>query len=159
VRRFLIAISAMLLLAAAVPRARADEDRVSFFHDITISEGDQTKDLVCILCSIRNDGEVHGDVVALLGSIHSNGSISGDTVTILGNINLGTDARIGGDCVAVLGDIGHHTSNQIGRDAVQLPLILLLIPALFLFALVYGIRALVGRARGPYPMPPPPPMR
>ncbi len=156
-RRILLAVLALFLVAAAAPRAHADDDRVSIFHSINVAEGEDAHDLVCIFCSIHIDGAVHGDVVAVMGGIRSNGPIDGDAVSILGNINLGRDAHIGGNCVAVLGSVRYYTSSQIGQNLVQIPFALLLIPVLFFFFLVYVIRTLVWRARLPYPMPPPPP--
>jgi len=157
-RRILIAVLALFFVAAAVPRAHADNaDRVSFFHSINVAEGDEAHDVVCILCSIHIDGAVHGDTVAIMGSIRSNGPMDGNAVSVLGNINLGQDAHVNGDCVAVLGSVKHFTSSQVGHELVQIPFALILIPVLFFFFLVYVIRSLVWRARLPYPMPPPPP--
>jgi hypothetical protein len=156
-RRILVTLFALSLLAAAVPRAHANDDRVSFLHSIDVAEGEEAHDTVCILCSIRINGAVHGDAVAILGSIRSNGPVDGDTVAILGNVNLGRDARVGGDCVAVLGSVRQSGSNQIGKDIVQLPFVLILIPVLIFFFIIYLIRTLVWRSRLPYPMPPPPP--
>ena len=159
-RRILVAVFALSILAVAVPRAHADnDDRVSFFHSINVAEGEEAHDLVCIFCSIHNDGAVHGDTVAIMGSIRSNGPMDGDAVSILGNIGLGRDARIGGNCVAVLGSVRHYSNDQIGKDLVQIPFAIILIPVLIFFFPVYVIRSLVWRARLPYPMPPPPPPR
>jgi hypothetical protein len=156
-RRILLAVLALFFVAAAVPRAHADDDRVSFFHSIDVAEGEEAHDLVCIMCSIHIEGAAHGDAVAILGSIRSNGPIDGDVVSILGNINLGRDAHIGGDCVAVLGSVREYTSSQIGQNLVQIPFALILIPVLFFVGIVYLIRTAVYRSRLPYPMPPPPP--
>jgi hypothetical protein len=158
-RSILLAVLALIFVAAAVPRAHADDDRVSFFNSINVAEGEDAHDLVCIFCSIHIDGAAHGDVVSILGGIRSNGPIDGDAVSILGNINLGRDAHIGGDCVAVLGSVRHYTSNQIGQNLVQIPFVLLLIPVFFFVGIIYLIRTVVYRSRMPYPMPPPPPMR
>ena len=156
-RRLFLAVFVLFFVAAAVPRAHADDDRVSFFHSINVAEGEDAHDLVCIFCSIRIDGAAHGDSVAILGSIHSDGPIDGDAVTILGNISLGRDGRVGGDCVAVLGSVRHYTSSQIGKDLVEIPFALLLIPIFLFIGIIYLIRTLVHRSRLPYPMPPPPP--
>jgi hypothetical protein len=142
-RRILVAVFALSILAAAAPSARANDDRVSFFHSINVAEGEEAHDLVCIMCSIHIDGHVHGDTVAILGSIRSNGPMDGDAVSILGNINLGQDAHVNGDCVAVLGSVKHFTSGQIGHEVVQIPFALILIPVLIFFFLVYLIRTLI----------------
>jgi hypothetical protein len=157
--RILAAVFALSLLTGAAPHAYANEDRVSFFHNIDVADGEDAQDTVCILCSIHIDGAVHGDAVAILGSIRTNGPIDGDAVSILGNVNLGRDAHVGGDCVAVLGSVRQSSGNQIGKELVQLPFVLILFPVFVFFGIVYLIRTLVWRARVPYPMPPPPPMR
>jgi hypothetical protein len=158
VRKLFTAIVTLALcVAAAVPRAYANEDRVSFFQDIRVADGEEAHDAVCFLCSIHVDGELRGDAVAFLGSIHADGVIDGDTVTFLGNVTLGRDARIGKDCVTFLGSVNRHGDAQIGKDVVQFPLALIFIPLIVFIFLVYVIRSLVFRARIPYPMPPPPP--
>jgi len=158
-RRLFLAILAIFFVAAAVPRAHADDDRVSFFNSINVAEGEDVHDVVCILCSIRIEGAAHGDAVAILGSIRSNGPINGDAVSILGNVNLGSDAHVGGDCVAILGSVRHSAGNQVGKDLVEIPFALLLIPIFFFIGIIYLIRTAVYRSRLPYPMPPPPPPR
>ena len=158
-RRLFLAVFALFFVAAAVPRAQASDDRVSFFSSIDVAEGEEAHDLVCIFCSIHLEGAAHGDAVAILGSIRSNGPIDGDAVSILGNINLGRDAHVGGDCVAALGSVRHYSNNQVGKNLVEIPFALLLVPVFFFIAIVYLIRILVYRSRLPYPMPPPPPMR
>jgi len=158
-RRLFLAVFALFFVAAVVPRAHADDDRVSFFHSINVAEGEEAHDVVCIFCSIHIDGEVRGDTVAILGGIRSNGPMDGDAVSILGNINLGRDAHVGGDCVAVLGSIRHYTSSQIGKELVEIPFALLLIPIFIFAGIIYLIRTVVHRSRMPYPMPPPPPPR
>jgi len=158
-RRLFLVVFAIFFVAAAVPRAHANDDRVSFFSSIDVPEGEDAHDLVCILCSIHIEGAAHGDAVAILGSIRSNGPVDGDAVSILGNINLGSDAHVGGDCVSVLGSVRHSTNNQVGGNLVQIPFALLLIPVLFFIGIIYLIRIAVYRSRLPYPMPPPPPPR
>jgi hypothetical protein len=150
--RRIFAFIAVLVLFAFAPHARADTDRVSYFHDITIGEGEQADDAVCLFCSIRNDGEIRSDAVAILGSVHSNGQIMGDAVSILGNLRLGDDARVNGDSVAVLGQL-RYRSGQVGGEAVELPVVLLFIPIALLALLVWAIRALVRRSSAPYSMP------
>ena len=156
-RRILLAVLALFFVATAVPRAHANDDRVSFFSSIDVAEGEEAQNVVCIMCSIHVDGAVHQNAVAILGGIRSNGPIEQNAVSILGNINLGRDAHIGGNCVAVLGSVRHYSSNQIGQNLVQIPIALLLIPVLLFVGLIYLIRTLVFRSRLPYPMPPPPP--
>jgi hypothetical protein len=152
---------AVFFFSISALKAHADGDRVSFMHDITVASDEEAEDIVCFLCSIRVEGPVHKDAVAFLGSIHADAPIEGDAVVFLGNISLGPEARVGKDCVAFLGSVNQHGTGQVGKDLVQFPLVLLFIPFLLLFFLIYVIRTLVHRAYVPYPMgpPPPPPMR
>jgi hypothetical protein len=150
--RRIFAFVAVLMLFAFVPRAHAEADRVSYFHDITVGEGEQVENAVCLFCSIRNDGEIRSDAVTILGSVHSNGQISGDAVSILGSLRLGEDARVNGDSVAVLGQLRYH-SGQVGGEAVELPVVLLFIPLGLLALLVWAVRALFARSASPYSMP------
>jgi Na+-transporting methylmalonyl-CoA/oxaloacetate decarboxylase gamma subunit len=156
-RRVFLSVLAVFLLAISARSARADGDRVSFLHDITVSSDEEVQDAVCFLCSIRVEGPVRQDAVVFLGSIHANAPIEGDAVAFLGNISLGSEARVGGDCVVFLGSVIQHGTGQVGKDLVQFPLALIIIPILILIFLVYIIRSLVRRAYVPYPMPPPPP--
>ncbi len=156
-RRALPIIFALLFVAAIVPRAFADDNRVSFFNSISIEEGEEVQNAVCIFCSIRVDGALQGNAVAILGSIRSNGSIEQNAVSILGGVSLGQDAHVGQNCVAILGSVRRYTSGQIGQNVVEIPFGIIFIPIFFLIGIVYLIRTLVWRARMPFPMPPPPP--
>ncbi|MBV8114113.1 MAG: hypothetical protein JO300_05185 [Silvibacterium sp.] len=147
----------VLLLVAAAPRAFADDSRVAIFHSISVEEGEEVQNAVCILCSIRIDGAVGQNAVTILGSIRSNGPIGQNAVSILGGINLGREAHVGQNAVAVLGSVRHFGSEQIGQNVVEIPFAVILIPIFFFIGIVYLIRTLVWRARMPYPMPPPPP--
>jgi serine acetyltransferase len=155
--RLLPTLFALLLVAAAVPRAFADDNRVAIFHSISVEEGEEVDNAVCILCSIRIDGAVGQNAVTILGSIRSNGPIGQNAVSILGGINLGHEAHVGQNAVAVLGSVRHFSSEQIGQNVVEIPFAVILIPIFFFIGIVYLIRTLVWRARVPYPMPPPPP--
>jgi hypothetical protein len=156
-RRIFPAIFALFLIATAVPRAHADDNRVSVFQSISIEEGEEVQNAVCIFCSIRNDGSLQGNAVTIFGTIRSNGQIEQNAVSIVGGISLGRDAHIGQNCVVVLGSIRRTNSDQIGQNVVEIPFAIIFIPIFFLIAVVYLIRTLVGRSRMPFPMPPPPP--
>jgi hypothetical protein len=155
-RRILPIVFALLVIAAA-PRAFADDDRVSIFHSISVEEGEEVQNAVCILCSIHINGAVHQNAVAILGSIRSNGPVGQNAVSILGGIALGRDAHVGQNCVAILGSVRRFSSDQIGQNTVEIPFAIIFIPIFFFIGIVYLIRTLVWRARMPYPMPPPPP--
>ena len=156
-RRILPFILALLFLAAAAPRAHADDDRVAIFHSINVGEGEEVQNAVCILCSIHINGAVHQNAVVVLGSIRSNGQIDQHAVAVLGSISLSQDAHVGQNCVAVLGSVRRYTIGQIGQNVVEIPFGVILIPIFFFIGIVYLIRTLVWRAQMPFPMPPPPP--
>jgi hypothetical protein len=157
--RIFPAVLALFLIAVAVPVARADDNRVSVFHSISVEEGEQVENAVCVFCSIRVDGALQGNAVAILGSIRSNGQIEQNAVSILGGVSLGRDAHIGQNCVAILGSVRRANSDQIGQNVVEIPFAIIFIPIFLFVAVVYLIRTLVWRSRMPYPMPPPPPPR
>lgn len=156
-RRLLPIALALLLVATAPPRAHADDDRVAIFHSISVEEGEEVQNAVCVLCSIRIKGAVRQNAVAVLGSIHSEGPIGQNAVSFLGSISLGQEGHVGQNCVAVLGRVRRYTSEQIGQNVVEIPLAIIFIPIFFFIGIVYLIRMLVWRARMPFPMPPPPP--
>ena len=161
VRRWLYLCFAAMLVLGCAARAHASTDRVSFMHDIDVSDGDEADDAVCFMCSIHVDGKVNGDAVAFLGSIHVNGEISGDTVSFLGDVVMGGQSRIGGDCVVFGGPLRKQGAAAVDGDTVNFPFILIMMPFIILGLLIYGIVSLFRRRRyAAYPMqPPPPPMR
>ena len=159
-RRWLYFSLILCLAAIFVPRAHASTDRVSFMHDIDISDTEEADDAVCFLCSIRIDGKVNGDAVAFLGGIRLKGEISGDAVSFLGDVTMGDQSHIGGDCVVFGGPLRRNGNATVNGDTVNFPFILIMMPFIFLALLIYGIVALFRRRRyAAYPMPPPPPMR
>jgi len=156
-RRWLYLCFAFFVTAMFVPRAYASADRVSFMHNIDVGDTEEVDDAVCFLCSIRVNGKVNGDAVAFLGGIHVNGEINGDTVSFLGDVAMGDQARIGGDCVVFGGPLRRNGNAAIDGDTVDFPVILILLPFIFVALLIYGIVALFSRRRyAAYPMPPPP---
>jgi len=136
-----------------------ERDAVQFANNIVIHEGEEVHDAVCFLCSIENDGTVHGDMVAFVGNIHVRGHAEHDAVAFLGNISLGENASIDHDAVVFAGSLRNGPGSSIGRDRVVFPLFLFLLPLLFVLGfialIVWSIRALVYRNRPVYPMPPP----
>lgn len=160
-RRWLYVCFAIFLTTICAQRAHASTDRVSFMHDIYVSDTEEADDTVCFLCSIHVDGKVNGDAVAFLGGIRVKGEINGDAVSFLGNVEMGDQSRIGGDCVVFGGPLRLNGSATIGGDRVDFPFILVMLPFIVLALLIYGIVSLFRRRRyAAYPMmPPPPPMR
>ena len=151
----------VFLLCSLMPSLAHSQERdaVQFANNIVIHEGEEEHDAVCFLCSIENDGTVHGDMVAFVGNIHVRGHAEHDAVAFLGNISLGENASIDHDAVVFAGSLRNGPGSSIGRDRVVFPLFLFLLPLLFVLGfialIVWSIRALVYRNRPVYPMPPP----
>jgi len=149
-----------LLCSSMASLTHAQErDAVQFANNIVIHEGEEVHDAVCFLCSIENDGTVHGDMVAFLGNIHVRGHAERDAVVFLGSVTLGENASIDRDVVVFAGSLHHAPGSSIGNNSVVFPVFLLFIPLLvfagFIVLIVWAIRALVYRDRPVYPMPPP----
>ncbi len=144
-------------LIAACP-AFAEGDRVSIANDITVDEGSTSGDLVCVMCSIKVHGGVHGDIVTLLGSVmvDDGQAISGDIVTVGGNVSLNDGARVNGDVAVVGGFLNRGSGATIGGDSnVESGRGWLLVPfapLLILIGVVWLIVWLVRRRRFNYAM-------
>jgi uncharacterized RDD family membrane protein YckC len=89
---------------------RDDDGMVAVGHDVSLSAGQQTDNVVAILGSASSDGEVGDSVVAVLGSTHVTGPTGQSVVSVLGDSYV--DGPVGGDVVAVLGDV------ELGPHAV-----------------------------------------
>jgi hypothetical protein len=153
-----LAAIAVILSATAAAHAQG-RDIVEFGNEIVVHDGEEAHDTVCFLCSIEVDGTVHGDMVAFLGNIRVRGHAEQDAVAFLGNISLGENASIERDVVVFAGTLRNAPGSTIGRDRVVFPVVILMIPLLFLMGIVglivWAIRTLVYRNRTVYPMPPP----
>ena len=170
-------------LGAAPACARADDDAVQFFNNITVTPDSPVQDAVCFFCSVRLDGKASGDVVVFFGNVRINGqvqqdvvdffgkvtasddsSIGGDLVTILGSVHLGDSVKVGGDLVTVFGASHTPSSITVGGEHVLLSPWILFAPLLFIFLIVYLIVYAIRSSRmhaaaAGYPMVPPmPPM-
>lgn len=84
------------------------DDQLSFFTSIHIPGNVSAGEAVCILCSIRVDGELRSEAVAVWGDIVVSGSAAGELVAAGGSIRLLSGSRIGDEVVAV----GGHVSRQ-----------------------------------------------
>jgi hypothetical protein len=153
------AVALLVCLFAPALLHAQERDAVQFANNIVIHEGEEVHDAVCFLCSIENDGTVHGDMVAFLGNIHVRGHAEHDAVAFLGNMSLGENASIDHDVVVFAGSLRNAPGSSIGRDRVVFPLFLFLLPLLFcagfLSLIVWAIRSLTHRSRPVFPMPPP----
>jgi hypothetical protein len=150
-------LAAALLLVAATPFARADQNRVSFGGDISVAEGETAGDLVCIFCSVHVHGDVKGDVVALLGSVtvDPTHAISGDLVVIGGDLNLADETEIAGDVAVIAGNANLASTAAIHGDRSVLPgrlwLLVPFTPLLILIGIIWLIVYLVRRNRYEFP--------
>lgn len=125
-RRFAWAVLIILFtlsLSAFAKGKHGDNDRVSFGSDITVSEGENAGDLVCMFCSVKVHGEVGGDIAVIFGSItvDSGHKISGDVAVIGGDLNLGEEAVTGGDVAVVAGNANLAPSATIHGSRTVMP--------------------------------------
>ena len=149
-------IWALLFLSLTAPALAADNgDRVHIGQSITVAEGEDAGDLVCIGCSIRMQGTC-GDLVAIGGSIIVDGEARGDAVAVGGGIRLGENASIDGDVVTVGGRLWRHPNatvkgsvSQAGAPVLAVAMLAPLIPVILIIALIVW---LVRRDRPPSPV-------
>jgi hypothetical protein len=156
-RRTLLA-AILLIFATTAAFARSDDDRVSIGSNITVAEGENAGDIVCILCSVHVGGDVKGDVVVILGSltVDANRSISRDTVVLGGDLNMKEDSTIGGDLSVVAGDSSLSTNATVHGSRTVLPgrfwLLVPFAPLLVLIGIIWLIVYLVRRNRYQFPV-------
>ena len=152
-RRLHLAPALFLLAAIAPGFARADQDRASFGHDITIQEGQTASDIACAFCSVRVHGKVNGDVAVLFGtvSVDNDHAIAGDVAILGGDLNLREDAMVGGDVAIVAGTANLAQDAAIHGDRMIMPgrfwLLLPLAPLLILIGIIWLIVYVVQRNR------------
>ncbi len=129
--RFGLLLCFLLACLAAPPplHARGSGDRVHILRSITVEEGEDVGDVVCIVCSIHMSGRC-GDVVAVVGSITIDGTVTGDAVAVAGGMYLGENASVAGDVVAVGGRL-HRSPDAVIKGDVSSQNGVLTILALF----------------------------
>lgn len=131
-------------------------DRVQIGRDIVIQQAEQVGDLVCVACSIYlRGGHVAGDSVAIAGKIvlEQGAEVAGDVVAIAGDVRLQGGSQVAGDAVAVAGAVRRDSQSQVAGDVTSLGgpgwiLLFLLLPLLFLGAIVALVIWLIQRSRG-----------
>lgn len=92
----------------------SDNERVSFFHDSTLAEGEQAGTVVSILGSSTSAGEVNDAVVSVIGSSTSSGNVGDAVVSVIGNTRV-TGGTVGDAAVAVLGSnyVNGHVRGEV----------------------------------------------
>jgi hypothetical protein len=164
----LLGFALVLFPFTALARTQSS-DRVQFGRNIYLESGEESGDLVCILCSIHIRGQAGGDAVAVLGSITvENGQIAGDAVAVAGRLRLLGTSQVGGDAVSIIGGLQRDSDSTVGGDMVSLGgvvwfLLIVVLPFALLAAFVVLIIWLIQRIRQPeqpYPgaLPTPPRM-
>jgi hypothetical protein len=148
---------AALLFGLVTPRSlyARDGDHVHIGRSITVDEGEDGGNLVCIGCSIRVEGNCE-DVVAVGGSVMVDGAVKGDVVAVGGGVLLGDNASVSGDVVTVGGRLSRHpnavvkgtVSEQSGGFLLLGVFLIPLIPLILLAALIVW---LASRNRRPAP--------
>lgn len=160
-RRFTLATLIILFtffLSAFAKNKGRDNDRVSFGSDITVSEGENAGDLVCMFCSVKIHGDVGGDIAVFFGSItvDSGHKIGGDVAVIGGDLNLGEEAVVGGDVAIIAGNAHLAPSATIHGSRTVMPgafwLLVPLAPLLVFIGVVWLVVYLFRRNRYRYPV-------
>lgn len=113
---------ALVLLAAAfgasATQARAEQDYVQFFNNITIPADQTAHDTVCFFCNVENHGTINGDTVVFFGNVHINGKNEKDVVNFFGTTTAEDDSTIGGNLVNFFGGAHLGENTNVGRDIV-----------------------------------------
>lgn len=174
-----VCIFAAALAVGAAP-ARADEDAVQFFRNLSVTPDSPVHDAVCFFCGVNVEGKVDGDIVVFFGNIRiageahqdvvdffgnvtaaGNSSIGGDLVSLFGSVRLGENVRVGKDVVAIFGRVRTVGSSSVGGDRVTISPWIFFVPflviLLVILVIVHEVQASRRRrfAQG-YPMPPRP---
>jgi hypothetical protein len=160
-RQLLSAILVILLSSSVSAFAKgnhSDNDRVSFGSDITVSEGENAGDIVCMFCSVKVHGDVGGDMAVFFGSItvDSGHKIGGDVVVLGGDLNMGEEAATGGDAAIIAGNANLAQSAAIHGSRTVLPgafwLLIPFAPLLIFIGIIWLIVHLFRRNRYRYPV-------
>ncbi|HEY1767731.1 MAG TPA: hypothetical protein VGG26_08750 [Terracidiphilus sp.] len=114
-----LGLLAAALAAAAVP-ARAEQDAVQFFHNITVTTDTPVHDAVCFFCSVHLDGNAMGDIVVFFGNVSLDGDAHHDVVSFFGHVSAAGHSSIGGDLVAIFGSVRLGDEVSVGRDMICL---------------------------------------
>jgi hypothetical protein len=150
----LLVLTVALSPLAAMARTQSS-DQVHFGRDIYLESGDESGDLVCIVCSIHVRGQAGGDAVTVLGSITvENGQIAGDAVAVAGRLRLNGNSQVGGDAVSIIGGLERDSDAKVGGDMVSLGgvvwfFLIVVLPFVLLAAFVTLIVWLIQRLRQP----------
>ena len=100
VRRLLILVGLLLLVAAVPAPAQAkDDDRVVIHGPVEIGPGQTAGDVIVAHgdVTVAARGRVSGDLIVASGDVRVAGSVEGDLVSLADRVVLGPGARVGGD--------------------------------------------------------------
>ncbi len=91
---------------------------VAMGNDANLAVGQQASQLVAIMGSATNAGDVERDVVSVMGNTRSTGSVGGDAVAVLGNTYV--NGKVGKQVVAVLGDVELGPQAEVDGEVVSI---------------------------------------
>lgn len=113
-------VSLFLLLSLTQPapapaeeQARVD-DRLEFLSSIHIPKGTVAGEAICILCSIRVDGELRHEAVAVCGDVVVSGAVAGEVIAAGGNVRLFAGSKVDDEAIAVGGRVFRHPEAKVG---------------------------------------------
>ena len=93
-----------------------NHDMVQVFGDSTLQAGQRSRDLVSVMGSSTNEGEVTHDVVSVFGNTRVTGAVGHDSVAVMGNNYV--NSKVEHDVVAVMGSVELGPQAEIGHDVV-----------------------------------------
>lgn len=111
-----------------------NNERVSFFSNSTLAEGEEAEVVISIIGSSTSAGDVRdgvvsiiggstvrggtvGDsVVSVLGNTYVNGHVRGEVVGVLGNVELGPKAIVDGEVVCIGGQLTRDKDSVVNGD-------------------------------------------
>ena len=95
-----------------------DDNQITIFSTIEVSEDHPADDIVCAFCSVRVRGDVHGDIAVMFATVDvdEGRTISGDVAALFSTLRLGENSRIGGDLASALGRTDLAPGASIGGE-------------------------------------------
>lgn len=153
-----------MLLAPLAAHAQG-RDRSSAFHDIVVQQDETVDKIACFMCTVYVHGAVNGKVAVSLGNVVVDGTVRGKVAIFGGDLKVRNGGAVDADVAIAAGKVDTDSGGTVSGKVAQVsaaPMIFgiavaMLVPILFLVAVIWFIVWLVQRSRVPrFPYPPPP---
>ena len=153
--RPVLAMCVLPLLVSFPYPAPLSQNRVHIGRDIVIAAEQPANRSVCILCSTRVEGPVHGSVAVFAGNIYVDSAVHGSVLDFGGRITLAPSASVGGGVLVFGGQLYQDPAAKIGGRRIVLSPIVFLPLLVLLGVLIAGsillLRRLFPHGLGTYP--------